>query len=44
MFFRNLKDIQAQRKQILELAKTWLFAKSAFQRNVFRSVLISVPV
>ena len=44
MFFRNLKDIQAQRKQILELAKTWLSAKSAFQRNVFRSVLISVPV
>ena len=30
-------------KQILELAKTWLFVKGAFQRNVFCSVLISMP-
>ena len=30
-------------KQILKLAKTWLFGKGAFQTNVFCSVLISMP-
>ena len=44
MFFSTLKGIDKHKvKQIFELAKTWLFAKGAFPRNVFCSVLISVP-
>ena len=44
MFFLAMKYINKHKvKQILELAKTWLFVKGAFQRNVFCSVLISMP-